>query len=92
MSRHAKSIGAAVVGVVAGVPTGFSAQYWVDRRFAVQGAAAWNPGTGGLTGTTDALVHTASMSNESEISLPLYAGLGATPELFWSFLNLMYLH
>jgi len=65
------------VGVVAGFPTGFSAKYWVDRTFAVQGAAAWNPGTGGLTGTTDALMHTKSMTNESEISLPLYAGLGA---------------
>ena len=65
------------VGVVAGFPTGFSAKYWVDRKLAVQGAAAWNPGTGGLTGTTDVLLHTASMSNEGEIALPLYAGIGA---------------
>lgn len=64
-------------GVVAGFPTGFSAKYWVNRKLAVQGAAAWNPGTGGLAGTTDMLMHTDSLSSESEITLPLYAGVGA---------------
>ena len=64
-------------GVIAGFPTGVTGKIWLDRKAAVQGAAAWNPGTGGLIGSVDALMHTASLSNEAEISLPLYAGLGA---------------
>src|SRR5690349_11572770 len=64
-------------GVVAGFPTGVSAKYWLDRKAAIQGAAAWNPGTGGLIGSVDALMHTDSLSAESEITLPLYAGIGA---------------
>lgn len=65
------------VGVVAGFPTGVSAKYWMNRTIGFQGAAAWNPGTEGLNGTMDALYHTESFSNDEEISLPLYAGLGA---------------
>ena len=65
------------VGVVAGFPTGVSVKYWTDRTFAVQGAAAFNPGTNGLNGSMDALYHTESFANDEEISLPLYAGLGA---------------
>jgi hypothetical protein len=65
------------VGIVAGFPSGVSAKYWLNRTAAVQGAAAWNPGTNGLNGTIDALYHTASFANDEEISLPLYAGLGA---------------
>lgn len=64
-------------GVIAGFPTGVSAKYWLDRRAAIQGAAAWSPGTGGLIGSVDALMHTKSLSSEEEISLPLYAGIGA---------------
>jgi hypothetical protein len=65
------------VGVVAGFPTGVTAKYWMNRTAAVQGAAAWNPGTRGLNGTMDALYHTESFASDEEISLPLYAGLGA---------------
>ena len=65
------------VGVVAGFPTGFSGTYWVDGNKAVQAAAAWNPGTGGLTGTADMLVHTKNFAKDDEINVPLYAGLGA---------------
>lgn len=65
------------VGVVAGFPTGVSAKYWMNRTVGFQGAAAWNPATEGLNGSVDALYHTKSFSNEDEISLPLYAGLGA---------------
>ena len=65
------------VGVVAGFPTGLSAKYWVDRKLGVQAAAAWNPGTNGLTASADMLMHTESFSTQDEVSLPLYAGLGA---------------
>jgi hypothetical protein len=65
------------VGVIAGFPTGLSAKYWADRQLAVQAAAAFNPGTDGLNGSADALFHTASMAQDPEVFLPLYAGLGA---------------
>lgn len=65
------------VGVIAGFPTGFSAKYWMDRKLGVQGAAAWNPATEGVTASADLLMHTESFAKGDEISLPLYAGLGA---------------
>ncbi len=61
------------LGVLLGEPTGLSAKYWFDQRFAADAALAWNFGQGTLGIYADYLIHPFRLFGNH-----VYIGAGAT--------------
>jgi hypothetical protein len=65
------------LGIILGEPTGISGKQWLSETSAVDGAAAWNFGSGGrLHIHATYLLHNYDVFNVKEGRLPLYYGIG----------------
>lgn len=65
------------LGIILGEPTGISGKYWLSTNSAIDGAAAWNFGSGGyLHLHADYLLHNYDLIKVKEGRLPLYYGIG----------------
>jgi hypothetical protein len=65
------------LGIILGEPTGISGKYWLSPSTAIDGAAAWNFGSGGyLHIHGDYLIHNYDIFKVQEGKLPLYFGIG----------------
>jgi len=65
------------LGIILGEPTGISGKQWLSATSAIDGAAAWNFGSGGyLHLHADYLLHNYDLIKVTEGRLPLYYGIG----------------
>ncbi len=65
------------LGIILGEPTGISGKQWMSPTTAIDGAAAWNFGSGGyLHIHADYLFHNYDILKVKEGRLPLYFGIG----------------
>ena len=64
------------LGVIVGEPTGLSLKYWLDKEYAIDGAAAWSfAENDSFQIHADYLIHDYELLNSDD--LPFYYGLGA---------------